>query len=429
MAVEQKEQIKKAGDVVIEEVIIIGSTGTRFDVTLQLISIELFEDLFAPTISGNITITDSLDLVNNVPFVGEEVLQLRFRTPQYTEDRDIVNAQFYIYKMTNRELLGDKNAVYTLHFTSLETLSDSNIALTKPYTGKISNIVEQLTVKEGLTTNKNVIIEDTKNSVKYVSNYWSPFKNLNYLTKRAMNAKGASNFVFFENRLGFNFASLDTLMNLDYDQYYTLDKFDREFKGIQGSNANPEEEYSRIKTLYIETGFDYLRRINSGMYSSKLISHDLITKKYAVQTYDYFDDFDKFNHLNPYPLSTKQLISRTNSKIITHGKHHALFNGTGSDGSNEWLLRRLSLMNQADSFKVHISVPGRTNMTVGRTVFLLLYRVEQRGQNENPGDLIDQMYSGKYLITSINHDVTRSEHTMHLELMKESLILDLEGTK
>ena len=138
------ESIRFAGDVNIDKIEIISSNGFIQNVTNQVIAIEIFEDLYSPFISGNVVVKDSLDLANLFPFVGEEFINISIRTPSFDDADKIFNAQFYIFKMTNRELMGDRNVVYQLHFISPESIVDLNKKLSKVYEGKISDIARVL---------------------------------------------------------------------------------------------------------------------------------------------------------------------------------------------------------------------------------------------------------------------------------------------
>jgi hypothetical protein len=40
----------------------------------------------------------------------------------------------------------------------------------------------------------------------------------------------------------------------------------------------------------------------------------------------------------------------------------------------------------------------------------------------------DKLYSGFYLITAIHHKVNKNEHTMTMEVIKDSLYVDKEST-
>ena len=44
-------------------------------------------------------------------------------------------------------------------------------------------------------------------------------------------------------------------------------------------------------------------------------------------------------------------------------------------------------------------------------------------------DTTDKMFSGFYLISAINHYITRESHECNMELIKDSLQLNLDGKK
>ena len=70
------QQIKFAGDFQLIDVKIGSARGIILDVYNFVVDINLFEDLSSPTLSGNITLNDAQDLVNLMPFIGEEKLSL-----------------------------------------------------------------------------------------------------------------------------------------------------------------------------------------------------------------------------------------------------------------------------------------------------------------------------------------------------------------
>jgi hypothetical protein len=53
-----------------------------------------------------------------------------------------------------------------------------------------------------------------------------------------------------------------------------------------------------------------------------------------------------------------------------------------------------------------------------------LYKVEPVKPNDS--DVEDKMFSGNYIVSAINHVITRSKHECIMELVKESLIMNLD---
>lgn len=410
--------LKFAGDVTINFVELVTSTGFIQNITSQVISIDLYEDIFSPFITGKLTIKDSQDLINLFPLVGQEYMNLSISTPTLTDTNKFIKGKFYVHKMTEREQLTDRSLVYVLHFISQEALVDLNKKLSKSYEGKISDIAKSLlTSNEGLNSTKNTIIEDTPNGIKFIANYWSVAKTLNYLAAEARNKNKSPTFLFFENRNGLNFQSLDSLYiapsvrSFVYDNYMntTLDK-------------NPEEQFKRIIDISIPVGYDYMDSVRFGSYGSKLIGFDILTKKYTSKNYNYLNDFSSYNHLNQYPISSKVAVTRESAFVFYDARHNSNFNGYTQTNNKQ---KRISSLGSSEFHRVNITVPGRTDYTVGQKVYVKLYK-NNHITSEKTDDDIDNIYSGFYLIAAINHDINRDRHTCNFELIKDSLQVNLD---
>jgi hypothetical protein len=208
-----KDIIHFAGDVNVEKMNIQSHDGTTYSISNQLVSIQIFEDLYSPFISGILTIKDSLDFVNALPMIGQELLDVSIFTPTLRDKGGHLKGQFYITEFKNREYLAERNVIYELTFVSKEAMIDANVKLSKSYTGTPSDIAKKVLTDKLIRFDytKKINIEPSKNSVSYISNYWSPTRNMQYLCEHAINNQDSPSFLFFENRDGFNFGSLETL--------------------------------------------------------------------------------------------------------------------------------------------------------------------------------------------------------------------------
>jgi hypothetical protein len=412
------ETLRFAGDVNIDKIRIITPTGFYQDIAAQVINIQLYEDLFSPFTSGSLILKESLDLINLFPFIGEEYLELEITTP--TLQKNNIKGKFHIYKMTNREIVGDRSMVYQLHFISVEALADLNKKISKSFAGKVSDMVEKF-VKDkydGLESNKQVYIEPTLNSTKYVSNFWSPVQNITYLTEQAINQNKTPDFVFFENRDGFYFISLESLYSGAAFQEFTYDKYTRDDLPGGGSIRNVQEDYKRILDISIPVGFDYIDRIRSGMLASKMITYDVTKKTYATKNYNMFQRFEQQKHMNKFPINSNRSIFRTNSAIFVESKAFGNMTGFGDTTNTRSQQERFSLMKLAEANKLEITVPGRADYTVGQKIAIVLNKFEPISKND--GDITDKMFSGFYLISAINHYITKEKHECVMEVIKES---------
>jgi hypothetical protein len=328
--------------------------------------------------------------------------------------------------MSDRDTLGDKGVVFQLHIISRESVIDLNKKISKPFSGKVSEIATQILNEPtvGLETDKNVIVEPTSNSTKYVSNFWSPVQNLNYLCSTALNRNKSPTYLFFENREGLNFISLDTMYTPEILQTFVNDKYARDNqRGGGGSIKNIDEDFKRIQQIRIPQTFDYMDRISSGMQASNLILYDFTKKQYSVKTFDMLKGYDENKHLNFYPVISNNQTRRADSTILRSFRYYANFSGYGDVTNNNSIQKRISLLKQAESFKVEIVVPGRWDYTVGKKVNLQLTRIEPLAKEDI--DTKDKLYSGTYLIAAINHYVSKEKHECNIELIRESLNLNL----
>lgn len=420
------ESLRFAGDISIRKLQLVSSNNFAIDITDQMIGIEMHEDLFSPFITMTIVVRESLDFINALPLRGEEIINVEFATPTFTKDNTVVKGKFYVYKLSDRQLLNDKNSVYALHCISYEALTDLNVKQSKAFRGNISDIAEAHLKVDGLNTTKKYNIEPTKNATKYVSNFWSPIKNLNFIACNAINKNGSASYLFFENRNGFNFVSLDSLYAQDTYQVFKRDNYTRDTDGTE-SFRNLDRDYQRVIEFRIKTLYDSLKNTSSGAYASRLFAYDLVKKKYFAKDYIASSDFSKFNHLNKLPLYTDfKPVSAVNT-IQTEVRHFGIHNGFADTSNITFEQSRNSALQILRSSVIEIEVFGRTDYTVGQKMYIevpkptVMVKTDQMDTNDKSG-VIDNTYSGNYIVTAINHIIDRNKHTCVLELSKESMI-------
>lgn len=418
-----------AGEVRIDQIKIIKRDGTSQDIAPQVIALSIHEDLFSPFMSGNLIIKDSLDLVNYFPFSGDEVVNIKVSTP--TLEKGNIDSTFYIYKMTDREILGDKSVVYQLHFISVEAIIDMNKKVSKVYTGSPSEIIKKIVEDpiDGLQSTKNLVTEPTSRDIQFISNFWSPIESISYATSLGINKSKSPNYIFFENRDGFYFITLDKLYTGDTYQSFTYDKYTRDKLPDGGDAKNVNEDFRRIDTISIPVGFDYVDRISSGMFSSKVVSYDLTRKVYNVRNYSIFENFTEQNHLNKYSVASANTIFKSNSLLINYPRQNANFSGMGDLTNYKNIQERISLQKVSEANRLEITVPGRCDYTVGMKVAVTLNKVQPTSENDDSNEGVDKMFSGFYLIAAINHYINRERHECVMELIKDSLQMDLDKGK
>lgn len=418
------EKISKAGDVLIEKIQILTSQGFYQDISAQVIAVTIYEDIFSPFISGTLEVRDSLDLLNVFPLNGEEFLDLKVSTP--TLESGNIDSRFYIYKMSNRTMMGDRTAVYTLSFISQEAILDLNNKLSRSFEGKCSDIAKTVINEliKDMKPYKPMVIEETSNSTKFISNFWSPVRCINDVSETAINTNGSASYLFFENRHGFNFVSLELLYNSSIYQTFIYDNYvrDTQINSLQ-SIKNVEEDYKRIRNITVPVQYDYIDRARSGMYGSRLFTYDIMTKRVVNKSYDALKNHNTQKHLNKFPLISDNARYKPESLMLNMTKYTGNFTGYGDVTNTSSIQNRISLLAHINANKIELTIPGRMDYTVGLRVNLKLFKNEPN--NKEDTEILDEMLSGSYIISAISHYINRDRHECIIEVVKESLLLNL----
>lgn len=413
--------LRFAGDVTINRATLVSSKGVYLNVTGQVLAVRVYEDIFSPFITGVLVLKESFDLQNLLPLIGEEYIKLDIETPTIKNSK--FSGLFYVYKMGDKVNMGNAAVAYELCFISSEAVVDMNKKISKVYAGKISDIVPPFVYDQidGLESSKKFLIEKTRNTIKYVSPYWSPVKNLSFLAENSISETQSPSFLFFENRDGFNFRSLEKLYTSDVKQTFIQDKYTRDSFPKGGNILNILEDYKRIGTIEYTTSYDSIDRTRSGMLSSKLISYDSTKKSYTVKNYSAKTRFKTQLHLNENPLFSDKAVARSNSLHIVFPRAFETFTSFGDTTNARILQERISFMKMAEAHKITITVPGRMDYTVGQVVNVILYKKQPVKQKDSSRDLIDEVNSGRYIMSAISHNIKPAGHDCTIELIKDSM--------
>jgi len=438
MANTSSNDLRFAGDVNVGEITIKSLVNnSAFNVKNQLLTIQIYEDMFAPFITGSLIFRESSDFASNFPFVGEEVVDISIFTPSFDikyPDNGVIKGRFYIYKMSDRQEVAERNTVYQLHFISVEAINDLNVKISKGFNGKISDIANELLSGENtLYTKKKVFIEETSNKTKYVSNFWSPIRNINYIVDHALNENESPTYVFYENRNGFNFISLDTLNSQRPFQTFQQYNVHQIITPDGGSARDINLDFRKITELTIPVSYDYMDKATSGVYGSTLLYSDLGTKEYFNQKFSLFDkwgDDTKETRLNKFPVASNKLFSTFRASMFNDTIEVGLFTDYEDVSNIKNRQKRISRLKQAEANKIQIVVYGRTDYTVGLVVKVVKFKsapIEKNDTESSPEKILDGLISGNYLISAINHVIDVEKHECHMTLIKDSLIVDLNN--
>lgn len=427
-----------AGEIVIKSLNIINAKQTnKLDISLMFMEIELYEDIFNNSMSGNITMLDNFNLISGLPINGEELLELEFYSNAFDSKINTISKIFYIYKVSKRLVTNQKKNAYVLHFTTQESLTDSVTKISKAYSGYGHDIVQTIyteNFKEYSAT--PLIVEKSSNNFKFVSNYWSPFKCMNYAASRSTDttAYKVPTFLFYESSKSFNFKSLNSL----YTQApYVEINYDKNPRRAEVSTDGGEtvrdvqKEYTTAESMTIDYTTDFFFRMASGAYGHRMYEFDALNKTFNFNSYNYTENFKNTNHLDKFPMVSGYIVDAVaNASLNTNVSLPFVHNTMKIDNSSDIIMKRLSLLAHTEFYKVELTLPGRTDLEVGTVVkfnMLNYASVDNNMSEANASaiDPIDKYYSGNYLVGAIYHRLTYSRHKMTVQLFKDSFVKEI----
>lgn len=445
--------IQKAGSVNVRELKLISANNLIVDLNEFLVELNLYEDIFSSHMYGDILISDSRNLIDTLPIIGEESLVLEFFTPSFEEQQQIIKKTFRVFKLSGRQIVRDNNTqLFVLHFASVELFYDMLLPLYRSFSGKITDIVQDLyfdyvatnrdaelstdlkTVKPGTRVTPLIIINDTSNQVKFVSPGWTPFKCINWLASKSIPETGVGkNFLFFETNKSFYFGSLEYIFKNSIETKNIVGTYTYSPNNKKESNGRDFlKEFYTVSDMEMVDTTDHIKNYTNGYLANRLITLDVYNKIYKRIDYDYVEDYKNNYHTSgkgseAIPVFTTDSPRNFASSVSFYPVNPKLFNnfpGNVSEKMEEIYGNRKSSLLGMTNIKLNITVPGRSDVEVGNLIYFKFPSLGPTSEEDKNKEKVDKNYSGYYLITAIHHRVTISEHVMIMEIVKDSLKIE-----
>jgi hypothetical protein len=401
-----------------------------------MVELNLFEDIYSSTISGELVVSDALGLISNFRLNGTEFLQVTLR--KSTGDNHPIQKNYRIYKISTRTT-NESNAyeIYTINFCSEEFLLAEQYRVSKSFKGtEISNIIKTILtqyVKVGIGSGTKLInVEDTLGTYDFILPNKKLFETINWLATYALPKNGlGADMLFFENRDGYYFRSLQTLYSQNPYQTYKFDP-----KNISNEL---NQQVSNVFNFEVLDFFDTLGGIVNGTFANRAITINPLTRTYKVDNdFNYASYFNQAKTLNDHPAVNnyqnrykKTLYDKPPAELevgtlrmVTENtamKKDPYISKNPDAVANDinirkYLPNRVAQIALANYTRIKITVAGDASLTVGKTINFTTY--EMNGTLERK---LDPTYSGKYLITAVRHIVKNNSYITVLEMAKDSV--------
>lgn len=436
-----EEKFQTPGDVVIRNLELINSRGIVVNLKENLVELNLYESIFSRTITGSIILSDDRNLLKVFPILGEELLLINVKTP--TLDNSLaIHKMFRVYSVNNKVYSGDGSTqLYKLNFCSVEMFRDVSNSIFQSYSGQPDQIVQQIyldyltapryidpqTLRESEEFTNFTILNPAENVIKFVSPGWSPIQCIDWVASKSY-SQNMCNFLFWETSKGFYFGSMEQIYKLRpsignyvYSSSFvsTLDRGDL------------VKNMATIKTLTLEKDFNQLDNNLDGYLASRLIDVDLYNKTYENIDYDHVSKFFEYPHTageeNSFPLFSINTSRNPTVYQQLNYRYPKIYDGIDNNFNETKKLifgNRRSTMLELDNFKMKIGIPGRTDIEAGTLIAINLPKASPAFTEDKSTNFYDELYSGYYLITSLNHKINLMSHFITCDLAKDSFPME-----
>jgi hypothetical protein len=236
-----------------------------------------------------------------------------------------------------------------------------------------------------------------------------------------------ADMLFYENKFGYNFRSLQSL----YEQSSM-----REYMYSPKNLKINDMEYNLRNALSYEImdSFDTLAGINQGMFANRLLSVDPLLRRYKVTDFSYADYNNKVEKLNNWPITnnfknriedTVYQTTEASFKLVfansNQNDYAVIKNNPGSVArdifAETYIPNRTAQIPLANYQRMKISVWGDPSLTVGTVITFNLLSKNPIKQDKG----LDDFYSGNYLVTAVRHVLDQFKYRTILEICKESV--------
>ena len=321
--------LQYAGEFSLDKCELISSAGVTVDISSLIVEINIFEDIFAHSLNGSIIIGDTNNLVDNMPIVGQEFIALKITTPGMAEQKiDFSENVFCLHEIGVRQETTTSSEMIELRICTPELLRNHRTRISKSYEETIDKIVQSVLENEKyVNTKKDIFVEPTQGIRKIISPNYHPFHFIRNLTRESISAKNNSpHYLFFENIFGYHFRSLQSLYEDGVQgEFHCGDKgFDEKYSSSSDA-GKIAQSFKRVLAYQVPNKNNSLYDIRGGMLGSTLIMHDIYNKKYTKSTFNYFENHDEYQRIEPHTKYNQVLIddvndvgSFTDSRIHLH---------------------------------------------------------------------------------------------------------------
>jgi hypothetical protein len=375
----------------------------------------------SPFISGFAIINESANMLEDVPLIGEEEIELTY-TDFYGES---ATHKFFLYAIEDigpASSTNDRMMKYTVRFCSVSKLQGDQRSIRKSYNNtKISDIVEDIYNTFIVTDNKDydkpIDIEETEGEQSLVIPNLRSDAAMQFLSRRAYSSKNnTSLYRFFETREKYYFCTPEYLVNKYGD---IEEEIEGEINPLyfiyntveDNTGAGQRIAQQSVNDFGYGTKVDTFRDMKEGMYRRTITELDPTTRTQIKRDYDYSSEVGDKEFPSKVKLTHRQNFLDKYMGASTQPESYLLTDFPQIGQSTGKLNMKKPYQHFYENYtakpvvdyhfgvnSISMEINGRIELYPGRVVNLELYKMSNTVSGNRE---IDHERSGKYLVTDM----------------------------
>jgi hypothetical protein len=414
------------------------------DITQGAISIDYYEDIFSPTITAKIRVINSSysitpegapenekqSIYNGLPLRGGERLLMKIAGNSPTNPGLDFSRKsedyFYVSSITD-VITQTETESFTLHLISREAITNETSRVSKKFsTASTIDASVRSILKEYLKTDKIGTIDKTSNSYGFIGNLRKPFTVLVWLSSKSVPAEnnGQAGFFFYQTQDGFQFRSIDSLINQDKKATYTY------AQGIESYNTDGSRKNNDFTILNYKTSKNenLIEKLRLGAFASQRMFFDPLKftfttpeqgsfkqDQYKTKTKTLGREINLPKLSQDSDISLGDVPSRIFTQVLDVG---TLDSGISKDlnySPMEYQSQSLMRYNSLFTQVLEVIVPSNTNLRAGDVIECDFPKMTNANVKES-----DLEISGLYIIKELCHHFDSESSYTSFKLIRDT---------
>ena len=372
--------------------------------------IDYYESLDSPTIALTVTFIDIDQVISREGITGGEYIDVTVKIGGF-DDFKLTSEKHKLMLNSVRNVITETNKqIATLEFITVESIINETARVNKKYAGNVTGTVKQLlkTDTKGIQTSKNLESDEAANSYAFVGNLKRPLDTIQWLCPKSQSSTKNFGFLFFETLDGYNFKSIEKLLDQDSVRYTHTDR--------------PMEGSFKIMQNNLNQTNDIGMNLRLGMYANRTTYVDIENQNVDIVDFDITQlDLKKpVKLLDGIEKHPTRLMLRVNDYGVSQKgskKEDTVPESELAVYQNKSYIRNNVLFSQS----LQISIPINPDLRAGNVIDVRLPVKKGDGSSgeSEQGDEKSNDPSGRYLISELRHLLGGGKSETQLTLIRD----------